>query len=65
MRKVVREEIQTELNRIMSPAFIETVTRGQADMERIFDAVIAFQRELDEVKVTLRILQRALEGPGG
>lgn len=61
IREVVREEIQTELQRILNPTFLELVTRGQAEMEKIFDAVIDFERELDEVKTSLQILQRLLE----
>jgi hypothetical protein len=65
LRETIRDEIKTELNRILSPNFIEIVTRGQADMEKIFDAVLVFQNELDAVKLTLDILQRRLEQSGG
>jgi len=61
LRDVIREEIKAELSRIITPTFLETVTRGQQQMERIFDAVLSFQDELDEVKVTLSILQEGVE----
>jgi hypothetical protein len=62
LRDVIREEIRTELDRLMSPTFRETITRGQQDMERIFDAVLRFQSDLDDVRARLKFCER-LQNP--
>jgi hypothetical protein len=61
LREVIRDEIKVEMSRIVSPTFIETVNRGQTQMERIFDAVLAFESELDDVKLALSILQKRVD----
>jgi hypothetical protein len=60
LRDVIREEIRTELNQLLSPTFIELVTRGQREMEQIFDAVRVFQGDLDGVKLTVDIMEARL-----
>jgi hypothetical protein len=57
LREVIRDEIKNEMNRLMSPTFVELVTRGQRDMEQIFDAVRTFQDDLDALKLTVDIIE--------
>ncbi len=60
VRDVIRDEVRAELNRIMSPTFMETVTRGQQEMSGIFDAVARFEDELDAVRTSIKILEAAM-----
>ena len=64
LREIVREEMRTELNRILNPTFITLMTDGQRQMEQLFETVIAADEKYDELRTSLEILQRRVESLG-
>ena len=65
VRELLREEIRAELGHIFSPTFIELVTRGTADMERLFDTVIASDQRYAAVDQRLKFIEELLPSLGG
>jgi hypothetical protein len=61
IRDIIREEMRKELDLHLNPTFIELVRKGTADMERIFDAVIAADEKHDALIAEMRILHAAVE----
>ncbi|HWU89613.1 MAG TPA: hypothetical protein VN253_20265 [Kofleriaceae bacterium] len=65
VREIIREEIRAELGHILSPTFIELVTRGATDMERLFDTVIESDRRYTSVEQRLKFVEDLLPSLGG
>jgi len=65
VREILREEIHAELGHILSPTFIELVTRGTADMERLFDTVIESDKRYTAVEQRLKFIEELLPSLGG
>lgn len=59
LRDDIRREIEIELNRILSPTFRDTITKGSKELESIFDAVLGMDDKYDELKAEMDV-QRAL-----
>jgi hypothetical protein len=60
IREIIREEIHAELQHIVNPTFIEMVTRGAQEMERLFDTVIESDKRYDTIEVRLKFLEDLL-----
>lgn len=63
IRAMIREETRAEIERYLNPTFIELMTSGRRDMEHIFDAVLRFESDLRDVKLSVEILQAAVDQP--
>lgn len=61
IRAMIREEARAEIERYLNPTFLELMTSGRRDMEHIFDAVLGFESELTDVKLSLKILQKMVD----
>lgn len=61
MREAFRDEIRIEMLRILNPTFLQLVTDGKEEMTKIFDAVMTFSEELDELQKAVEINTKAIE----
>ena len=64
VREIIREEIRSELHHILNPTFLELVTRGAADMERLFDTVIESDKRYTAVEQRLKFIEDLLPSLG-
>ena len=46
LRTVVREEVRTEVERLLNKTFLDTVKDGADEMNKIFEAVMQFREEV-------------------
>ena len=65
VRELLRDEIRAEINHILSPTFVELVTRGSANLERLFDTVIESDQRHHELDRRLRFIEDLLPSLGG
>lgn len=64
VRELLREEIRAELGHVLSPTFLELVTRGAADMERLFDTVTESDQRYTAVEQRLKFIEDLLPSLG-
>ncbi len=62
LRKIVREETRSELNRLLNPTFVQLVTEGKRDLEKMLDVVIGYEGELEMLKRSVASLERLVAG---
>jgi hypothetical protein len=60
MREIIREEMHAELQHIVNPTFIELVTKGAQEMDRLFDTVIESDKRYADVEARLKFLEDLL-----
>lgn len=65
VREILREEIRAELDHVLSPTFVALVTRGAAEMERLFDTVIESDQRYAAIEARLRFIEELLPRLGG
>jgi len=61
IREMVRDELRSELQRILNPTFIQLVTDGAREMETVLDAVLDFENSQADLAASVKLLERRIE----
>lgn len=62
IRSIIREELRTELDRIISPTFVDVCRRGTDDLELISDAIASYDKQFEDLSLSFKILAASVEG---
>ena len=63
IRQVVREESRKEIERVLNPTFINSVTKGLDDFQKLLDTYNSYDEELTLLKRSVAALEKIVAGP--
>ncbi len=61
VREEIRQELRVEMDRVISPTFVQTCQEGAARLEGLYEAVLNHDDQHKAFDDRIKILERAVE----